>query len=110
MEVPAFKFLMLNGAGDPNDSTRTFRPAVEALFTVSYTLKFMLKKEQGVDYGVLPLEGLWCDDMADFNPERRDDVALDPDDPAAGAGHQQPGAAGPGAGGQKEKAWPRSTG
>jgi hypothetical protein len=41
---------------------------VEALFSVSYTAKFMLKKApDGVDYVVMPLEGLWwADDMSVF--------------------------------------------
>jgi hypothetical protein len=41
---------------------------VEALFTVSYTAKFMVKKgPQAIDYSVMPLEGLWwADDMSAF--------------------------------------------
>ena len=72
VEVPAFDFLMLDGAGDPNGSPH-FQAAVEALFSVAYTLKFMVKKEKGVDYGVMPLEGLWyADDMSQFSPDRKD--------------------------------------
>ena len=43
--------------------------AVEALFGVSYTAKFMVKKsETAIDYSVMPLEGLWwTDNMADFS-------------------------------------------
>jgi hypothetical protein len=34
--------------------------AVEALFSTSYTAKFMVKKgHQAIDYAVMPLEGLW---------------------------------------------------
>jgi hypothetical protein len=72
VEVPPFHFLMADGVGDPNLAP-AFPQAVEALFTLSYTLKFMVKKGQGVDYGVLPLEGLWA--MADggpFDPAARD--------------------------------------
>jgi hypothetical protein len=72
VEVPAFDFLMLDGAGDPNGSPQ-FQAAAEALFSVAYTLKFMVKKEKGVDYGVMPLEGLWyADDMAQFSQDRKD--------------------------------------
>jgi len=41
---------------------------VEALFSVSYTAKFMVKKSaQELDYAVMPLEGLWwADDMSAF--------------------------------------------
>lgn len=67
VEVPAFQFLMIDGEGDPNTS-RAYAEAVEALFSVSYTAKFMVKKgEQGTDYAVMPLEGLWwSDDMSAF--------------------------------------------
>jgi hypothetical protein len=70
VEVPAFNFLMLDGTGDPNGSPQ-FQEATEVLFRVAYSLKFRVKKEQGVDYGVLPLEGLWyADDMVDFQADR----------------------------------------
>ena len=67
VEVPTFKFLMVDGEGDPNTS-REYAQAVEALFSVSYTAKFMVKKgPQGLDYSVMPLEGLWwADDMSAF--------------------------------------------
>ena len=65
--VPPMKFLMVDGIGDPNTST-AYAEAVEALFSVSYTAKFVLKKgPQQIDYTVMPLEGLWwADDMAAF--------------------------------------------
>jgi hypothetical protein len=67
VEVPAFRFLMVDGAGDPTGS-ESYAQAVEALFAVSYTAKFMVKKgAQAVDYAVMPLEGLWwADDMSAF--------------------------------------------
>lgn len=67
VDVPTFQFLMIDGEGDPN-SAPEYAAAVEALFSVSYTAKFMLKKRaQGVEYGVMPLEGLWwSDDMSAF--------------------------------------------
>jgi hypothetical protein len=62
----AASFLSYRGAGDPNSSA-DYQRAVEALFSVSYQLKFDTRKRQGVDYAVMPLEGLWwSDDMADF--------------------------------------------
>lgn len=70
--VPPLKYLMFNGFGDPNTNPE-FPAGIEALYTVSYTLKFMLKKEQGLDYVVPPLAGLWWMLMADFDPDRRDD-------------------------------------
>jgi hypothetical protein len=67
VDVPAFRFLMIDGAGDPNTSPQYAR-AVEALFSVSYTAKFMVKKgPTGIDYAVMPLEGLWwSDEMSSF--------------------------------------------
>ncbi len=59
VDVPCFNFLKIDGAGDPNTSL-AYREAIEALYAVSYTLKFMIKKgKSAVDYGVMPLEGLW---------------------------------------------------
>ena len=109
VEVPGMDFLMADGTGDPNTSP-DFQAAVEALYGLSYALKFMVKKGQGIDYAVLPLEGLWwAEDMEAFNPESHGQrpLAVDADDPAAGAGH--PGAFRPGAGtGEKEKVPPLS--
>ncbi len=66
VEVPMFKFLMVDGEGDPNTS-QEYAQAVEALFSVSYTAKFMVKKGAQLDYAVMPLEGLWwADDMSAF--------------------------------------------
>ena len=66
VDVPAMNFLMVDGKGAPESPG--YKAAIEALYSVAYTLKFMIKKgELGIDYGVLPLEGLWwADDMSDF--------------------------------------------
>ena len=62
VEVPPLTYLMVDGQGDPNTS-QAFQEAVEALYSLSYTLKFTLKKSpRGLDYGVMPLEGLWWAD------------------------------------------------
>ena len=67
VDVPTFQFLMIDGEGDPNTSP-AYAQAVEALFSVSYTAKFMLKKGPlARDYAVMPLEGLWwADDLSAF--------------------------------------------
>lgn len=67
VEVPTMNFLMVDGEGDPNIS-QAYADAVETLFTVSYAVKFMVKKgAAAVDYSVMPLEGLWwVDDMSQF--------------------------------------------
>jgi hypothetical protein len=68
VQVPSMNFLMIDGEGDPNNS-QTYADAVETLFSVSYTIKFMLKKGiSATDYGVMPLEGLWwADDISSFS-------------------------------------------
>jgi hypothetical protein len=68
VDVPPLTYLMVDGEGDPNTSP-AFQQAVEALYSLSYTLKFSLKKSpQPVDYGVMPLEGLWwADDPGVFH-------------------------------------------
>lgn len=68
VDVPPMNYLMGDGEGDPNNS-RVFSDAVEALFAVSYAVKFMIKKGfLGIDYGVMPLEGLWwAEDMSTFS-------------------------------------------
>lgn len=70
--VPDFRFLMVDGSGDPNTSEE-YAAAVEALFSVSYTTKFMAKKGAlGIDYSVMPLEGLWwSNDMSSFQTNTR---------------------------------------
>lgn len=57
-EVPEMQFLMIDGKGSPNTSQQ-YKDAVSALYALSYTLKFAVKKQNGVDYRVMPLEGLW---------------------------------------------------
>lgn len=66
--VPKLSFLMLDGEGDPNPS-KAFSAGVEALFALSYSIKFRVKKgPPAIDYGVMPLEGLWwADDMTRFS-------------------------------------------
>ncbi len=58
VDVPPMIFLMLDGIGDPN-TAQAYNDAVEALYSVAYTIKFLLKKEAAFDYAVMPLEGLW---------------------------------------------------
>jgi hypothetical protein len=67
VDVPALRFLMIDGQGDPNTSA-AYAQAVEALFAVSYAAKFSVKKApQAIDYAVMPLESLWwADDMSAF--------------------------------------------
>ncbi len=69
VEVPEMNFLMIDGEGDPNTS-HEYQDAMEALFPVSYKVKFTSKNEKSQDYVVMPLEGLWwVDNMEDFTVE-----------------------------------------
>lgn len=69
VEVPEMNYLMIDGEGDPNTSLE-YQEAMEALFPVSFKVKFISKKEKSQDYVVMPLEGLWwVDNMEDFNVE-----------------------------------------
>ncbi|MBK7104775.1 MAG: GyrI-like domain-containing protein [Ignavibacteriae bacterium] len=73
IDVPEMLFLTIDGKGNPNTS-EDYKNAVEALFSLSYTIKFMIKKNQQIDYGVMPLEGLWwVDDMKNFSIDRKDE-------------------------------------
>lgn len=73
VRVPAFNYLCLEGRGDPKTSP-AFTAGVEALYALSYTLKFMIKKgPEQVDYGVMPLEGQWwAEEMESFRALSRD--------------------------------------
>lgn len=72
IDVRAFNFLMVDGEGNPNTS-KSYKEAVEALYSVSYTIKFALKREKALDYVVMPLEGLWwADDVTSFTREEKD--------------------------------------
>jgi len=74
VNVPAMNFLMVDGTGDPNTSA-PYAQAVEALFALSYALKFAAKRGAlAIDYGVMPLEGLWwAEDMSAFTTGDRSD-------------------------------------
>ncbi|TKJ29790.1 MAG: hypothetical protein CEE40_07405 [Chloroflexi bacterium B3_Chlor] len=73
VDVPEMNFLMIDGRGDPNTS-QEYQEALEALYAVSYALKFMVKKSEAtVDYVVMPLEGLWwTEDMTEFSMDDKD--------------------------------------
>lgn len=72
VELPPLPFLMIDGAGDPNTSA-DYKRALEWLYSVSYGVKFMSKKELERDYTVAPLEGLWwADDMDSFLTRDKD--------------------------------------
>lgn len=70
--VSEMLFLMIDGQGDPNTSP-AYAAAVQALYGMSYGVKFLAKTALGRDHVVGPLEGIWwAEDMEDFRNDRRD--------------------------------------
>jgi len=64
VQVPNLQFAMIDGAiekGSEPGKSPSFAEATQALYSISYTLKFALKKRKTnpVDYPVMALEGLW---------------------------------------------------
>jgi hypothetical protein len=57
IEVPELGFAVVDGRGAPGGAA--FTEALQALYSVSYTAHFLLKKEAGNAPRVMPLEGLW---------------------------------------------------
>lgn len=73
VQMPKLNYLMIDGKGDPNKEA-AYAQAVEALYSIAYGIKFRVKREQGLEFGVLPLEGLWwVPDMRLFTQEQKDD-------------------------------------
>jgi hypothetical protein len=71
VDVPEMNFLMIDGEGAPE--SEAFANSISALYPIAYTIKFDLKKADGTDFAVMPLEGLWwADNMNDFDPETGD--------------------------------------
>lgn len=74
--VPEFKYITISGEGNPNTS-EMFSNAVQTLYPIAYTLKFMIKKGKTAltpcDYNIMPLEGQWwADDMENFITRNKD--------------------------------------
>ena len=64
IQIPKLQFAMIDGAIEKGKAPGTspgFAEATGALYSLCYTLKFMLKKREknAIDYPVMPLEGLW---------------------------------------------------
>lgn len=66
LTVPPLQYLAIDGAGDPN-SSKAYADAIQTLYPIAYTIKFICKLEHDHDFSVLPFESLWwSDDMSDF--------------------------------------------
>lgn len=79
VDVPEMSFLMIDGAIEPGEEPETsesFEQAMQALYGLSYTLKFMSKQreENPIDYTVMALEGLWSVEGGEFSLDRKDDL------------------------------------
>jgi hypothetical protein len=64
VDVPELQFAMIDGAielGSEPGLSPAFAEALQALYGISYTLKFMAKQrtENSIDYPVMGLEALW---------------------------------------------------
>lgn len=64
IKVPRFNFIMVDGtipANTPVAEAPDYLGALETLYGLAYTIKFMckLRKKDAVDFPVMPLEGLW---------------------------------------------------
>lgn len=64
VQVPRLQFAMIDGAiekGEEPGTSPGFAEVMQALYGISYTLKFMFKKRKtkAIDYHVMALEGLW---------------------------------------------------
>lgn len=73
VKVPRLNFIMLDGTIPPNmpvGDAPDYQNALETLYGLSYTLKFMLKlrEKNPIDYTVMPLEGLWWTKGSDKDP------------------------------------------
>lgn len=79
IEIPQFKFITIAGEGCPSESA--FTDSIGALYTLSYTIKMMLKQMETppkgyYDFTVYPLEGVWDindEAKANFNGEIKKD-------------------------------------
>jgi hypothetical protein len=78
VQVPCLQFAMIDGAiekGYGPGNSPGFQEAVQALYSISYTLKFMLKKRKldPIDYPVRALEGLlWLTEGVVFDINIKD--------------------------------------
>lgn len=72
VDVPELQFAMIDGAIEPGcgpGNSPAFQGALEALYGISYTLKFMVKRRPiaAIDYTVMALEALWWVEDGEFD-------------------------------------------
>lgn len=72
VEVPKLNYLMIDGKGSPIGEE--YQQAMETIYPMAYTLKFMAKTSLQRDFVVNPLEGLWwAEDYAVFSNGNKDE-------------------------------------
>jgi hypothetical protein len=66
VEVPLMGYVVVRGAGDPNEEGGAYQAAVGVLYAVAYTIKMSKKGDHRMDgyfdFVVPPLEGFWWQD------------------------------------------------
>jgi hypothetical protein len=77
VQVPNLQFAMIDAAiekGSEPGKSPSFAEATQALYSISYTLKFMFKKRKtnAIDYPVMALEGLWWVEDGKFDIRVKD--------------------------------------
>jgi len=77
VEVPEFKFIMIDGVISPGiapANSPEYQEAIQALYGAAYTLKFMSKldKTAPLDFTVMALEGLWWIEAGEFDFRKKD--------------------------------------
>lgn len=67
VDVPLLSYLMIDGQGDPNTAP-LYAESVGTLYKLAYAIRFLMRDDYGLDFGVMPLEGLWwVDDLSEFS-------------------------------------------
>lgn len=57
LDIPEMNFLIVDGKGTPKE--QMFQDAAQTIYTIAYTIKFMIREEIGIDYHVMPMEVVW---------------------------------------------------
>jgi hypothetical protein len=78
VDVPRFNFALLDGrieAGREPATSPAFQEALQALYGISFTLKFMskLRKQDPIDYKIMALEGLWWSELGEIDFDQQGD-------------------------------------
>jgi hypothetical protein len=71
VDVPEMTFVMVDGAGNPNDEEGAYARAIQTLYSLTYTIKMSPRAgsapEGFFDFAVPPLEGLWTFPLEQFD-------------------------------------------